>query len=34
VIIGVVLVAALFVVAAHIVVDLVYALPDPRVRIT
>jgi peptide/nickel transport system permease protein len=34
VIIGFVLVAALFVVAANIVVDLVYALLDPRVRIT
>jgi peptide/nickel transport system permease protein len=34
VIIGFVLVAALFVVVANIVVDLVYALLDPRVRIT
>ena len=32
-IIGFVIVAAVFVVVANIVVDLVYALLDPRVRI-
>jgi peptide/nickel transport system permease protein len=34
VIIGFVIIAALFVVLANIVVDLVYAALDPRVRIT
>jgi peptide/nickel transport system permease protein len=33
VIIGFVIVAAVFVVVANIIVDLVYALLDPRVRI-
>ena len=33
VIIGFVIIAAIFVVAANIIVDLVYALLDPRVRI-
>jgi len=34
VIIGFVIIAAVFVVLANIVVDLVYAALDPRVRIT
>jgi peptide/nickel transport system permease protein len=33
VIIGFVIIAAVFVVVANIIVDLVYALLDPRVRI-
>ncbi len=34
VIIAVVLLAAVFVVVANIVVDLLYAVPDPRIRLT